>query len=403
MSRCASGSSSRSTSGRRARQAASATSLRCPPLSSRVGRSPSMPRSRRWPRASPSVWPPPSSSQRASSRSWRARARVIASRSCASAGSASRASAACSSASSSATSGRAASTVASGVRSSPATCCGRKACTRPRRRTTSPASGCSRPARMRSSVDLPPPLGPSTPIREPAASSRSSPSRTRRPPKVFASPRAERSGTLAMTQSASGGAGSAARRVAPTTMAEPPRIHLPASDRPDLERAVADGGGELAPLERADGLVWLGGRPRRAARAAGLAALGPAAVGRRRAVAALRPRRRLPRVDVRHRRVRAAGRRARARADAGRGQGAALVRPRTVLGRRGPPPRAGARGSDGRDRRRGRHRPRADPPARAVRRRGDRGHPAGPRRARRGAERCPPTASARSGARPATS
>jgi len=44
-------------------------------------------------------------------------------------------------------------------------------------------------------------------------------------------------------------------------MAEPPRIHIPASDRADLERAVRDGGGVLAPLEGADGLVWLGGRP----------------------------------------------------------------------------------------------------------------------------------------------
>ena len=44
-------------------------------------------------------------------------------------------------------------------------------------------------------------------------------------------------------------------------MAEPPRIHIPASDREDLEQAVHAGGGVLAPLERADGLVWLGGRP----------------------------------------------------------------------------------------------------------------------------------------------
>jgi phosphoglycerate dehydrogenase-like enzyme len=44
-------------------------------------------------------------------------------------------------------------------------------------------------------------------------------------------------------------------------MAESPRIHIPASDREDLERAVRDGGGELAPLESADGLVWLGGSP----------------------------------------------------------------------------------------------------------------------------------------------
>jgi phosphoglycerate dehydrogenase-like enzyme len=44
-------------------------------------------------------------------------------------------------------------------------------------------------------------------------------------------------------------------------MAEPPRIHIPASDRADLEQAVRDGGGEPAPLERADGLVWLDGDP----------------------------------------------------------------------------------------------------------------------------------------------
>ena len=47
--------------------------------------------------------------------------------------------------------------------------------TSPRRLVTVPASGCSSPARMRSSVDLPPPLGPSTPMRAPAASSRSRP------------------------------------------------------------------------------------------------------------------------------------------------------------------------------------------------------------------------------------
>ena len=44
-------------------------------------------------------------------------------------------------------------------------------------------------------------------------------------------------------------------------MAEPPRIHIPSDDRPDLERAVREGGGELAALEDADGLVWLGGKP----------------------------------------------------------------------------------------------------------------------------------------------
>ncbi len=44
-------------------------------------------------------------------------------------------------------------------------------------------------------------------------------------------------------------------------MAEAPRVHIPASDRPDLERAVEDGGGRTGPLEGADGLVWLGGDP----------------------------------------------------------------------------------------------------------------------------------------------
>ena len=43
-------------------------------------------------------------------------------------------------------------------------------------------------------------------------------------------------------------------------MAEPPRIHIPA-DRPDLERAVEEGGGRVSPLEAADGLVWLQGDP----------------------------------------------------------------------------------------------------------------------------------------------
>ena len=43
-------------------------------------------------------------------------------------------------------------------------------------------------------------------------------------------------------------------------MAEPPRIHIPA-DRPDLVRAVEEGGGRPAPLEDADGVVWLEGDP----------------------------------------------------------------------------------------------------------------------------------------------
>ncbi len=127
--------------------------------------------------------------QRASTRSWCARARVIAFRSARQrADRPSRASAACSSSSSATSSGRAARTVASGSRSSPSTSCGRCASTSPRRRVTVPASGSSSPATIRSSVDLPPPLGPSTPIREPASTSRSSPRRIARPPKDFVRP-----------------------------------------------------------------------------------------------------------------------------------------------------------------------------------------------------------------------
>src|SRR5689334_13162248 len=44
-------------------------------------------------------------------------------------------------------------------------------------------------------VDLPPPLGPSTPIREDASTSRSSPLRIARPPKDFLRPRAASCGT----------------------------------------------------------------------------------------------------------------------------------------------------------------------------------------------------------------
>jgi len=44
-------------------------------------------------------------------------------------------------------------------------------------------------------------------------------------------------------------------------MAEPPRIHITAPDRPDLEQAVREGGGEPAPLEGAAGVVSLTGDP----------------------------------------------------------------------------------------------------------------------------------------------
>ena len=43
-------------------------------------------------------------------------------------------------------------------------------------------------------------------------------------------------------------------------MAEPPRIHI-AGDRPDLEQAARDGGGEPAPLDGADGVISLTGDP----------------------------------------------------------------------------------------------------------------------------------------------
>ena len=44
-------------------------------------------------------------------------------------------------------------------------------------------------------------------------------------------------------------------------MAEPPRIHVASTERPDLEQAVREGGGVLAPLEDADGLISLTGDP----------------------------------------------------------------------------------------------------------------------------------------------
>ena len=213
---------------------------------------------------------------------------------------------------------------------------------RPRRRR-----GARGPARIRSSVDLPPPLGPSTPMRAPAASSRSSPSSTRRPPKVFARPRAERRGTLAMSRPASGGAEN--RGKAGST-----RIHGRVTSHPH-------------PRERPRGPR--AGRPRRRRRAR------PARARRRARVARRAPRRaarscpdsvrwvqlpsagveqwvragqgrRRPGLDVGHRRLRAAGRRARAGADAGRRQGDPRTSRASDLGRRGPPRGPLARGLD---------------------------------------------------------
>ena len=60
----------------------------------------------------------------------------------------------------------------------------------PRRVVISPASAVSAPVRMRSSVDLPPPFGPMIPMRTPGSTSKSSPSRISREPKLFVIPRA---------------------------------------------------------------------------------------------------------------------------------------------------------------------------------------------------------------------
>ena len=189
------------------------------------------------------------------------------------------------------------------MRSSPCTCWGRNACTSPRRRVTVPPSGSSRPARIASSVDLPPPFGPSTPTRMPSASSRSSPSRMRRPPNDFLMSRAERSGTLAMGDG--------------YVRSMEPVVHVaPESDRA-IEEAVTAAGGRVGPLEEADALVWLDSNPDSLPDALPDACpLGAAAVGGRGELdRAGRPRAGL---DLGRGRLRAAGRRARAGADARR-------------------------------------------------------------------------------------
>ena len=135
-----------------------------------------------------------------------------------------------------------------------------------------------------------------------------------------------------------------------------------AGDRPDLVSAVEEGGGRVGPLEDADGLVWLGGDPAALPELPDARALGPAPVGRRRAVGG-------------------GGRDRRRRARSRRPTGAfglpvaehalalmlaadkALhrVRPRARVGRATAATTC-TRSSrpDGRDRRRGRHRARAD-------------------------------------------
>ena len=58
------------------------------------------------------------------------------------------------------------------------------------RRRTTPRSGASRPASSRSSVDLPAPFGPTSPIRDPGGTTRSTSARTTWAPWDFVTPAA---------------------------------------------------------------------------------------------------------------------------------------------------------------------------------------------------------------------
>jgi hypothetical protein len=212
------------------RHAASATSLRWPPESWTVGSdrsSSGMSSERSWLRTCPASPGPPISTHRSSSPCWRASTRSIRDRSAITSGRASSCSTARSCRSSSATSGRAAMTVATAVRSSPSGFWSRYAATSPRRRTISPVEGCSRSARMRSSVDFPAPFGPTTPIRAPSATSKSSPWKTVHDPNDFSTP------TRAASVVTSG-----ARRSARATMAADPR---PATARSSSARRATHG------------------------------------------------------------------------------------------------------------------------------------------------------------------
>src|SRR5204862_1908440 len=97
---------------------------------------------------------------------------------------------------------------------------------------------------------LPPPLGPRTPMRAAGSTSRSRPVRTARPPKDLVRPRA-----TSMIESGWRAASQAASRVPSPSVA--PRVHIGPDGDEAIERAVRDGGGELAPLDDADALVWL--------------------------------------------------------------------------------------------------------------------------------------------------
>ena len=301
----------------------------------------------------------------ASSRSWCASARVIASRSEASAGSASRRSTACSSASSSASSGRAARTVASGVRSSPWTICGRK-----REDEAAPArdrAGVGRPRDRRgsrSSVDLPPPLGPRTPIARCRRRRRGrAPSQDRAAAERLGEAACgERSGTVAMWATAVRSQQS--RQPHRCTCA--PRVRSRPSKRP-ITRAGRRRQSRGA-LDDADAVVWAGRTRTRSRSAPAIACAGCSC--RPRASSAW-----LGRVDARSvtftsaaGAYAAAGRRARAGAAARRrARGSAEYARAGHAGTRRQRPLDGL---DGGGRRRRRHRARADRAARAARRRG---------------------------------
>ena len=199
------------------------------------------------------------------------------------------------------------------------------------------------------------------PIREPASTSRSSPRRIARPPKDFVSPRTASCGTYDMVASvaARGVGGNRASRTAEDEMA--PKIHVGPDDPEHLIRAVRDGGGE--PVRARGGRGGrLGGQAEGPARAARRASAGcscpPRASSRgwsacatRRTCSSPRPAAPTPRRSPSSR----------------SGLLIAGVRGFAHYARRedvGPAARADARGLDGRDRRRGRDRPRADRHAR---------------------------------------
>ncbi len=220
----------------------------------------SIPSARRWPSASPSARSPPASVQRASSRSWCASARVIASRSAASArvgeprlggvqlalerrqlgprGAHRRSARRARRRRRSAAGGRAR------ARGAPSPCRRRRG--RARRRSAAASTCRRRWGRGRRSAS-------------PASTSRSAPRRIARPPKDFATPRTASCGTYDMAASVAPRrvGGNRASRTAKDEMA--PAIHIGPDDPEHLIRAVEEGGGRPVALEEAEGVVWAGG------------------------------------------------------------------------------------------------------------------------------------------------